>query len=40
MEDRAARRGDKAGGATRWRARATSHHLAVVISRLARDGVP
>ncbi|MEW1813902.1 beta family protein [Streptomyces diastaticus] len=40
LEDRAARRGDKAGGATRWRARATSHHLAVVISRLARDGVP
>ncbi|WP_405394190.1 beta family protein [Streptomyces gougerotii] len=26
LEDRAARRGDKAGGATRWRARATSHH--------------
>lgn len=40
LEDCAVRRRDKAGGATQWRAWATSHHLAVVTSRLARDGVP
>ncbi|NUV73720.1 beta family protein [Streptomyces fungicidicus] len=40
LEDCAVRRRDKAGGATQWRAWATSHHLAVVTSRLVRDGVP
>ncbi|MFF8568996.1 hypothetical protein ACF06N_29065 [Streptomyces albidoflavus] len=40
LEECAVRRRDKAGGATQWRAWATSHHLAVVTSRLAGDGVP
>ncbi|MFD6043267.1 hypothetical protein ACFWG7_18390 [Streptomyces koyangensis] len=40
LEDCAVGRRDKAGGATQWRAWATSHHLAVVTSRLAGDGVP
>ncbi|MEU8954519.1 hypothetical protein AB0C93_09455 [Streptomyces sp. NPDC048518] len=40
LQDCAQRRREKAGGATEWRAWATSHHLAVVTSRLASEGRP
>ncbi|RII15780.1 hypothetical protein DSC45_18270 [Streptomyces sp. YIM 130001] len=40
LQDCAQRRRRKAGGATEWRAWATSHHLAVVTTRLGREGRP
>ncbi|MGW8400860.1 beta family protein [Streptomyces lydicus] len=40
LQDCAQGRREKAGGATEWRAWATSHHLAVVTTRLACEGCP
>lgn len=40
LQDCALRKRRKAGGGTEWRAWATSHHLAMVASHLARTGQP